>query len=404
MKIDIPELSAVVLMGSSDKERASFAEKHFKPEEILCANDFREPDLGAEKDQNPTEHRGEQGLYQMIEDRLASAKLTVIDIGTGQNKDRKRMVELAKRYHCFPVAIVLNIPEAEEEKTYQNGELEKEGFRYVYLLNSQEEIQMAEIVRSKLYNNKRDIHGPFDIIGDIHGCYDELCELLEKLGYRVERDKYMACSSQGRTAVFVGDLVDRGPKSMEVLKLVMAMVKSGKAYCTLGNHDGKLQRKLNGSNVQITHGLEETLGQMSRETEAFIEDVKAFLKGLISHYVFDEGRLVVAHAGLKEKLHGRGSRKIRDLAMFGETTGKTDEFGLPIRLNWAKAYYGKAFVVYGHTPHEEVQMINNTVNIDTGCVFGGKLTALRYPEIDIVDVKAKAIYYEPARPLFYGSF
>jgi protein phosphatase len=387
-------------MGSSDKERTSFAKKHFKQEEILCANEFKESDGDVEKDQKPIEHRGEEVLYQMIEDRLAAAKLTVIDMGTDQEKDRKRIVKLAKKQHCFPVAIVLNVPEAEEEKKYEIGQLENEGFRYVYLLNNQEEVQMAESVRSKLYNNKRDIHGPFDIIGDIHGCYDELCQLLEKLGYRVEREKYLVCSSQGRTVVFVGDLVDRGRKSMEVLKLVMTMVKSGKAYCTLGNHDGKLQRKLKGSNVQITHGLEETLEQMSRETEAFIEDVKEFLKGLISHYVFDEGRLIVAHAGLKEKLHGRGSRKIRDLAMFGETTGKTDEFGLPIRLNWAKVYYGKAFVVYGHTPHEKVQMINNTVNIDTGCVFGGKLTALRYPEKEIVDVKAKAVYYEPARPLF----
>ena len=104
----------------------------------------------------------------------------------------------------------------------------------------------------------------------------------------------------------------------------------------------------------------------------------------------DDGKLVVAHAGMKEEMQGRGSGKVRDFALYGETTGETDEFGLPVRYNWAAEYRGKAMVVYGHTPVPEPEWLNRTINIDTGCVFGGKLTALRYPEKELVSVPATA--------------
>jgi protein phosphatase len=123
-----------------------------------------------------------------------------------------------------------------------------------------------------------------------------------------------------------------------------------------------------------------------------------FLDDLVSHYVFDDGKLVVAHAGMKESMQGRGSAKVRDFALYGETTGETDDFGLPVRYNWSADYRGKALVVYGHTPVPEPLWLNGTVNIDTGCVFGGKLTALRYPEREIVSVPAKATYYESRKP------
>ncbi len=120
---------------------------------------------------------------------------------------------------------------------------------------------------------------------------------------------------------------------------------------------------------------------------------------LVSHYVLDDGKLVVAHAGMKEEMQGRGSAKVRDFALYGETTGETDEFGLPVRYNWAAEYRGKAMVVYGHTPVPEPEWLNRTINIDTGCVFGGKLTALRYPEKELISVPALRTYYEPAKPL-----
>jgi polynucleotide kinase-phosphatase len=126
--------------------------------------------------------------------------------------------------------------------------------------------------------------------------------------------------------------------------------------------------------------------------------IASFLDGLVSHYVLDGGKLVVAHAGLREEMHGRGSAAVREFCLYGETTGETDEFGLPLRYNWASEYRGRAMVVYGHTPVPEAEWLNNTVNIDTGSVFGGKLTVLRYPEREFVSVVAAREYSAPIRP------
>lgn len=240
--------------------------------------------------------------------------------------------------------------------------------------------------------------GPFDIIGDIHGCFDELCELLRTLGYQVHEDAWLAIPPDGRIAVFVGDLVDRGPDTPGVLKLVMTMVRTGQALCVPGNHDMKLLRKLKGKDVLVAHGLAESLSQLEREPAEFVESVVRFLETLASHYVLDGGKLVVAHAGMKEELQGQESNKARHFALFGDTTGEIDKFGLPVRLNWAAHYRGKAMVVYGHVPVAEAKWQNGTIDIDTACVFGGKLTALRYPEKELVSVAARRIYYRPARP------
>src|SRR6202521_3479761 len=180
--------------------------------------------------------------------------------------------------------------------------------------------------------------------------------------------------------------------------MVMKMVEEGTAFCVPGNHDMKLMRKLKGRDVQLTHGLADSLEQLDKETPEFKQTVIKFLDDLVSHYVFDEGNLVVAHAGMREEKQGRGSGKVRDFALYGETTGETDEYGLPVRYNWAAEYRGKAMVVYGHTPVAEPEWLNRTINIDTGCVFGGKLTALRYPERELVSMAAHHTYYEPLRP------
>jgi protein phosphatase len=196
----------------------------------------------------------------------------------------------------------------------------------------------------------------------------------------------------------VGDLVDRGPQIPEVLRLVMSMVTEGTAFCVPGNHDMKLMRKLKGRDVQLTHGLADSVQQLEKEPAEFKQKVIKFLDDLVSHYVFDDGALVVAHAGMKEEMQGRGSGKVRDFALYGETTGETDEYGLPVRYNWAAEYRGKAMVAYGHTPVAEPEWLNRTINIDTGCVFGGKLTALRYPERELLSVPALRTYYESAKP------
>jgi len=124
-----------------------------------------------------------------------------------------------------------------------------------------------------------------------------------------------------------------------------------------------------------------------------------FLDSLRSHYWLDGGRLAVAHAGLREEMIGRGSGAVRKFALYGETTGEIDEFGLPVRADWAAAYRGRTSVVYGHTPVPEARWINNTLCIDTGCVFGGELTALRWPEKTLVSVPAAKVWCEPVRPL-----
>ncbi len=183
----------------------------------------------------------------------------------------------------------------------------------------------------------------------------------------------------------------------------MGMVAAGDALCVIGNHDDKLLRKLKGRDVKISQGLAESLTQLGAEPETFQERVGTFLDGLPSHYVLDDGKLVVAHAGLKEELQGRDSARVRAFALYGDTTGATDDAGLPVRLNWAADYRGPAMVVYGHTPVAQPEWLHNTINIDTGCVFGGRLTALRYPEKELVSVPALGLYAEPARPLLPPS-
>ncbi|PVY40740.1 metallophosphoesterase [Pontibacter virosus] len=251
----------------------------------------------------------------------------------------------------------------------------------------------------------KDLHGHFHVIGDVHGCFDELLTLLKKLGYKIEDDKatgkYRVAAPEGCMAVFVGDLVDRGPNSPEVLRLVMDMVEQELALCVSGNHDDKLFRKLMGRNVQVRHGLELTMAQLENYNQAFISRVREFLGNLPHHIILDEGRLVVAHAGLEERLHGRHSKSVRDLCLYGPTTGEVDAYGLPVRLDWAADYSGVAVVVYGHTPVREPRWKNNTINIDTGCVFGGKLTALTYPDHILTTVDAFDTYAESIRPFLH---
>ena len=419
MRIEIPEIAVVALMGVSGSGKSTFAKKYFKPTEVLSSDYFRALISDDENNQLVTSQAFDT-LYYVANKRLELGLLTVIDATNVQKEARASVLHLAKEQNCHAVAIVLDMPEklcrerndTRPDRNFgghvitRQGEqlrrsikfLQKEGFRYVYVLKSEDDIADVEIIRTPLWNNKKTETGPFDIIGDIHGCYDELCDLLDKLGYSVDCENYTAVPPEGRRAVFLGDLCDRGTKNIEVLRLVMGMVQSGTAYCIAGNHDVKLSKKLRGSNVQLTHGLDKTVEQLNAQSDEFVAEVKTFLDGLISHYVFDNGKLVVAHAGLKEKYQGRGSGRVRDFCLYGDTTGETDEYGLPVRLPWANEYRGKATVVYGHTPTPDVETINNTFCIDTGCVFGGKLTALRYPEKETIQVDAKQEYYAPAKP------
>ena len=422
MTLTIPELSLVVLIGPSGCGKTTFARKHFKDTEVLSSDGFRGLVSDDENDQAAT-NDAFAALHYVATRRLARGRLTVIDATNVQPEARKPLVALAREYHVLPVAVVLDLPERlchDRNRSRPNRDfgphvvrnqksqlhrslrgLGREGFRHVHVLKTQDEVDAAVFERQPLWNNRKREHGPFDIIGDVHGCCDELEALLHQLGYANGDGSW--AHPDGRKAIFVGDLVDRGPRIVDTLKTVMAMSQAGTALCVPGNHDIKLKRKLEGRDVTVSHGLDRTLAELDRQPAEFRTAVQQFIDGLVSHYVFDEGRLVVAHAGMKAEMQGRGSAKVRDFALFGETTGETDEFGLPVRYNWASEYRGGARVVYGHTPIPEPEWLNRTINIDTGCVFGGRLTALRWPEKELVSVPARATYAEPARPFLAPS-
>ncbi|WP_413103630.1 polynucleotide kinase-phosphatase [Streptomyces sp. Inha503] len=426
--IGVPDLSLVVLVGTTGSGKSTFAGRHFRPTQVVSSDVCRGLVADDENDQSATPDAFDL-LHYIAGKRLAAGRLTVVDATNVRSESRRSLINLAREHDVLPVAIVLDVPEGEcarrnaqrpdragmpdhviprqrRELRRSLKSLEREGFRKVHVLRGVEEVEAAEVATERRYNDLRHLTGPFDIIGDIHGCRSELETLLGKLGYALRRDDLGrpvdAAHPEGRTAVFVGDLVDRGPDSPGVLRLVMGMVASGAALCVPGNHENKLGRYLKGRKVRVTHGLAETVEQLDREHRAdpaFVDRVRDFIESLVSHYVLDGGALVVCHAGLPEKYHGRTSGRVRSHALYGETTGETDEFGLPVRYPWAEDYRGRAAVVYGHTPTPRASWLNNTICLDTGCVFGGRMTALRWPERELVDVPAERVWYEPVKPL-----
>ncbi len=425
MKLTFSELTLVLLVGPAGCGKSTFARRHFRPTEVVSSDFFR--GLVCDDENNQAASRDAFELvHEVVARRLAWRRFTVVDATNLQPDARKPLLELARRYHFQTGAIVFDLGEEQCRRQNQGraertvpdhviaahaqllakalAALEREGVGRVYHLRSAEEVTRAAVERVPLALDRRRDRGPFDVVGDVHGCIDELVMLLGVLGYRVgyetdlETPRLVVVPPPGRTLLFVGDLGDRGPDTPAVYRLIMDLARAGHARCALGNHDNKLLRKLTGHDVQLTHGLADTLTQLQREPPAFVDEVRRFLQGLPTHYVLDGGRLVVAHAGLREDLQGRASARVRSFALFGDTTGETDEYGLPVRRNWAAEYRGRALVAYGHTPVATPHWENNTVNLDTGCVFGGRLSALRYPEREVVSVPALRKYSEPARP------
>jgi protein phosphatase len=423
MNIDIPDFSLVVLIGSTGSGKSTFAAKHFLPTEVISSDYCRGLVADDATDQGVTADAFDL-VREIAGKRLKHRKLAVIDATNVRAAERKAWVELARKWHALPVAIVFDpgidiciernktrldrrfggqvVQRMVSEIRRGLGGLQREGFRQVWKLPSVDSIEAAAVTRQPLWTDKRGDTGPFDIIGDVHGCADELMALLAKLGYNVQwsDDRSVTVAHpQARKLVFVGDLVDRGPNSPDVLRIAMSMTAAGTAYAVQGNHDRKLHGWLTGRKVTVAHGLQQSIDQLTRQDRGFRESAATFLDGLRSHVWLDGGRLAVAHAGLKEEMIGRGSGAVRQFALFGETTGEIDEFGLPVRADWAANYRGPTIVIYGHTPVVRADWVNNTLCIDTGCVFGGKLTALRWPEKEIVDVPAERVWSEPVRPL-----
>ena len=417
----IPALSLVLLIGPSGSGKSTLARRLFRPSEVLSSDALRgmvrddENDMSATADAFAT-------LHFILEKRLAAGLLTVVDATNVKDIDRASLLSLAEKFHVAKVAIVLDVsievclqhnarrPDRAGSRAWVIGQhgalrrslrggtagLEKEGFRHVYVLDNEARIAGAQLERMKNPTDAREERGPFDIIGDVHGCYDELRMLLERLGY-VE-DEQGVPRHKTRRAIFLGDLVDRGPRSLDCLLLAKRMVDAGAAWMVPGNHEAKLERHLRGKKVKPTHGLARTIAELDAlapeeraKTSVLLAD---FIHGLVSHLVLEGGKLVVAHGGMKRELQMRGSGAVREFALYGETTGEVDADGFPVRADWALDYTGSAEVVYGHTPVHEAVWVNRTICIDTGCVFGGALTALRWPEHELVQVPAKQAYWE----------
>ena len=432
MRLEIPDPSLVLLVGPTSSGKSTFACRHFRPTEVVSSDAARAMVSDSENDQSATASAF-RVVHLVAQLRLERARLAVVDATNVRPDARAPLVALARRAHLPVCAVVLDLPldvcearrrartdrDAPAEAVMRQREqlhrtlgsacgdgLLHEGVSVVHVLRTPADVAAAEVVRVPLPPDRRDERGPFDVVGDVHGCGDELEALLTRLGYAPEGSNPQVVwrHPEGRRVVFVGDLVDRGPRVVDVLRLAMAGVAAGTMLAVPGNHDDKLLRALRGHVVQRTHGLAESMAAVEAEGPAFAARVRDFFGALPSHLVLDDGRLVVAHGGLAAHLHGRDDRQVRDRALFGEVTGARDQYDLPVRVDWAARYAGPALVAYGHTPVLAPRWKHDTVDLDTGCVFGGALTALRWPERETASVRARRSYAVPGRPISADPF
>jgi Calcineurin-like phosphoesterase len=346
--------------------------------------------------------QAERASLETLGQRLAHRDLTVLDASGFSRDELRRATSLAADHYVRSYAIAIApdrdvLGVAQEMMRRHLGSIAiKECFAGV--------ADALQIERVRVVTDRRGEAGAFDIIGDVHGCADELIELLGVLGYRVawtgqgEARQVQVTPPSGRRAAFVGDLVDRGPNSPDVLRIVMAMVREGSAICVAGNHDAAFLRWLEKPHNTLSHGLDQTVAQFAGESAEFRGQVQAFLAGLNGHAWVDGGALAVAHAGVLEPMIGRATGRVRAFTLYGDTSGKAAADGLPTRYHWALDYVGATTVAYGHTPVPEAHFVNNTVCLDTGCCFGGQLTAMRWPEQTFVTVAARATYATRGRP------
>jgi predicted kinase/diadenosine tetraphosphatase ApaH/serine/threonine PP2A family protein phosphatase len=427
--LDIPTPSLVVMVGAAGSGKTTFCQRHFQPTHIVSSDACRAMIAGDEGDQGCT-HDAFELAHRIAGERLGRGLLTVFDATSVEAEARRSLLGLAARHHLPAVAVVLDVPLqacverdrarpdrqtgraviARQDRLLRTGigldGLKDEGFAAVHRLRGP--AADADGVRVRLVPLPCDLsieRGPFDLIGDVHGCARELALLLRRLGYARRSSRQAFHHPQGRRAVLVGDLVDRGPQVVEAARIAMRMMAAGTALCVPGNHDVSLARALEGRGGAGTptlgrrKSLEQVKALPAAARRRFVAEFRAFVDSLPPHLVLDGGRLAVAHAGLKSGHIGRDSEEARRFALLGEITGEVDRYGLPVRVKWAEAYRGRALVVYGHTSVARPEWVNNTVNIDTGCVYGGRLTSLRYPELEVVSLPAARAYYRSVRAL-----
>lgn len=451
MKTYLPENCLVLLIGASGCGKSTFAAKHFLPTEVVSSDYCRALVSDDDNNQAVTGDAFEL-LHYIVAKRMKNRRLIVVDATNVQPESRKKLIDLADSHFYQTFGVVFNFdvdisfdrnqnrPERQFGRHVVAGhvrdlrrslkQIKREGFRSVTFFNEPSQVDAFEgFERVPMWTDRNHDSGPFDIVGDVHGCLGELIELCKELGYEVQtndleaavelkhREKiesvqkptdpdvssfpayYSVTHPENRKLVFLGDLIDRGPDPVGVIKFVVSAVKTGGALVVPGNHDEKLYKKIRGQSVNDNHGFGATWAEVEKESDDFREAFKRYYESLPGHLVLDSRRLAVAHAGLHENMIGLAHRRIRDFVMYGETTGEIDEFGLPVRYPWALDYRGRTCVVYGHTPVPEAEWLNETIDIDTGCCFGGKLSALRWPEKEVISVDAFETYSIPAKPL-----
>jgi protein phosphatase len=420
----IPSPSLVVMVGAAGSGKSSFCARNFLPTQVVSSDACRAM-LADDPGDQKVSAAAFSLAYGITEERLRLRRLTVLDATNVESGARRNLLRIAARHHLPSVAIILALPTAVCRR--QNGgrdgrrvgarviarqadrlradlpALRAEGFSGLHILRTAREAATARVRETPLACDRSNDPGPFDIIGDVHGCAGELRTLLARLGYRRPTARVAFRHAGGRRAVLLGDLVDRGPRIVEAARIAMRMVEAGSALCVIGNHDADLLHCLREGTDPESLGTDRSIRQIGALPTAtrrrFVQRFGEFVASLPDHLVLDGGRLVVAHAGLRQDLIGRQSDEVRRLALHGATTGAIDRYGLAVRTRWAATYRGSALVVYGHTPVPAPEWLNNTVNIDTGCVYGGTLTALRYPGLEFVSVPSGRVYYRSRRSI-----
>ncbi len=350
-------------------------------------------------------------VHQLCEARLAHGRITVVDATNLEKEGRAELRRIARSAR-LPIHLVVfdatleTLRARNEARARQvpdsvlllhrslanrlGTELTEERYDGVHHVESTD---LSEVVveREPLAPVRLDECGPFDIIGDVHGCLTELETLLLKLGY------VQGVHPEGRRLVFLGDLVDRGPSSVGVLRLVLPWLEDGLALFVPGNHDDKLWRWLQGRGVSVSGGLATTVAEWNALTDAEDRELRArfdrLMKGAPPYLWLDGGALIVTHAGLEQRDHGRIGAKVRAFCLYGKTTGREID-GYPERLDWAAEYSGAPAVVHGHVPVRRAEWRFNTADIDLGAVFGGALCAMRWPERTFETVQASRSWVE----------
>lgn len=384
---EIAENALIVFMGMDPDTMRQYAHQHFPHIRYIDLEECYKLLSDENSDLTITDIEVFDFFLSWIHQRTAIGNPTIAGGNWLHRSQRKQLAEVASKNHVSLQLLLFTLKTKRASTSVKRFHaalqtLKQEGFKKIIALDHESQLNAPAFHRKPLAVNLRHLSGPFDIIGDVHGCFDELRQLLHQLGHTLTYEKaaWGIDHPQKRKLIFVGDLADRGPKSVDTLTFVMDLTLAHKAYAIKGNHDDKLFRYLKGNNIAAQHGLETTIVELEHQEKAFHQRLYHFLKNLPAHLVLDRGNLVVTHAAIHARYIGKEDPVIEQFCMYGPTTGKLDENGFPERLRWQEDYDGKAWVVYGHTPVLTAAWQGNTVNIDTGAVYGNGLTALRYPE------------------------